>query len=119
MVALTEIELAKSNSLDWHEIETELTEIGVPFLPLSWEDEFLIAENLQNYFAEVIAGCSLLELEEENKEKADIAKLGVWEKISLTVIRERNKYFNYSLKERQKLLIWLMKEAKKIENLRA
>lgn len=86
MVALTEKELTKSDSLDWQEIEHELTEIGVPFLPLSWKDEFLMAENLQNYFAEVIAGYSLLELEEESKEKQDVAKLAAWEKISLEVI---------------------------------
>jgi hypothetical protein len=119
MVALTEQELAKSDSLDWHEIETQLAEIGVKFLPLSWEDEFLMAENLQNYFAEVIAGYSLLELREEENEKVDEAKLIAWENASIELIRERSKYFKYSLSERQTLLIRLMKEAKKIEKLRA
>ncbi len=119
MVALTEVELAKSDSLDWQEIETELAEIGVPFLSLSWEDEFLMAENLQNYFAEVIAGYSLLELREEENEKVDEVKLSNWEKASIKVMLERAKYFKYSLMERQRLLIRLMKEAKIIEKLRA
>mgnify|MGYP001188628592 CR=1 FL=1 len=119
MGAIIEQKPLTRDSLDWWEIENELAKISVPFLPLSWDDEFLMAENLQNYFAEVIAGYSLLELEEESIEKQDISKLATWEKISLEAIRERNKYFNYSLKERQKLLIWLMKEAKKIEKLRS
>lgn len=119
VVALTEKELPKSDSMDWREIESQLAEIGVPFLHLSWEDEFLMAENLQNYFAEVIAGYSLLELKEEENENVDEAKLIAWENASIELIRERNKYFKYSLKERQALLIRLMKEAKVIEKLRA
>ncbi len=118
MVALTEKELPKSDSMDWQEIESQLAEIGVPFLPLSWEDEFLMAENLQNYFAEVIAGYSLLELQEEENVKVDEAKLIAWENASIELIRERSKYFKYSLKERQSLLIRLMKEAKEVEKLR-
>lgn len=119
MGAIIEQKSVTRESLDWWKIANELEEIGVPFLPLSWEDEFLMAENLQNYFAEVVAGYSLLELEEENKMVQDIEKLASWEKISNDVIRERSKYYNYSLSERQKLLIWLMKEAKKIEKLRS
>lgn len=118
MVALTDKELPKSDSMNWQEIESQLAEIGVPFLPLSWEDEFLMAENLQNYFAEVIAGYSLLELREEENQKIDEAKLIAWENASIELIRERGKYFKYSLKERQVLLIRLMKEAKVIEKLR-
>lgn len=58
MVALTEKELPKSDSMDWPEIESQLAEIGMPFLHLSWQDEFLMAENLQIFFAEVIARMS-------------------------------------------------------------
>jgi hypothetical protein len=32
--------------MDWREIESQLVKISVPFLPLSWKDEFLMAENL-------------------------------------------------------------------------
>ena len=118
MVALTEKKLRKGDSMDWQEIESQLAEIGVPFLPLSWEDEFLMSENLQNYFAEVIAGYSLLELQEEENEKVNEAKLISWENVSVELIRERSEYFKYSLRERQVLLIRLMKEAKVIEKLR-
>jgi hypothetical protein len=106
-------------SLDSWLIESQLAEIGVPYLPLSWQDEFLMAENLQNYFAEVIAGYSHLEMEEEDKQYPDTEKLDLWENLSRKVILERKKYHTYNLASRQRLLIKLMKEAKQIENLRA
>lgn len=109
MVALTEKELAKSDSLDWQEIEHELTKIGVPFLFLSWEDEFLMAENLQNYFAEVIARLSHICRESDNLtafEKENLkAKKIEW-------ITLRNKYRQHNLSERQRILLDLMKENK-------
>lgn len=109
MVVLTEKELPKSDSMDWQEIESQLAEIGVPFLPLSWEDEFLMAENLQNYFAEVIARMSHICREVENlseKEKEEFkAKKISW-------ITLRNEYRRLNLRERQNILLKLMKENK-------
>lgn len=111
MVALTEKELSKSDSLDWHEIETQLAEIGVPFLPLSWEDEFLMAENLQNYFAEVIARLSHIcrevkSLSQKEKDELKAKKIN-W-------ITLRNKYRSLILSERQSILLKLMKENKNL-----
>lgn len=107
MVALTEKELTKSDSLDWHEIENQLAEIGVPFLPLSWEDEFLMAENLQNYFAEVIARISHICREVERVSQKEDLKA---KKIKWIILR--NKYRQLSLSERQGILLKLMKENK-------
>jgi hypothetical protein len=120
MATLThsEVEIDKRNSMESWQIESQLAEIGVPYIEVSWTDEFLIRENLQNYFAEIIAGYSLLELQEENKERPDFKKLKEWERISLKVIKEKRKYHQYNLKETQQLLLWLMKESKKVEQLR-
>jgi hypothetical protein len=120
MATLThpEVEIDNRKSMDSWQIESQLAEIGVPYIEVSWTDSFLISENLQNYFAEIIAGYSMLELQEENKEKPNLKKLKEWENSSLEVIQERRKYHNYNLKETQQLLLWLMKEIKKVEQLR-
>lgn len=110
--------LKKEESLELSYIESQLSEIGVPFSPISWTDRFLIAEKLQNYFAEILAGYSLLELMEEDKENPDVDKMEIWDGISLNVIRERKKYYQYNLQKEQQLLLWLMKEYKILENLR-
>ena len=112
--------LKKEESLEFSYIESQLSEMGIPFSPISWTDRFLIAEDLQNYFAEILASYSLLELMEEDKDKPDINKMEIWDGICLNVIRERNKYYqyNYNLQKEQQLLLWLMKEYKILENLR-
>jgi hypothetical protein len=104
----------KEESLELSYIESQLSEIGIPFTPISWTDRFLIAEDLQNYFAEILAGYSLLELMEEDKEKPDINKMEMWDGICLNVIRERKKYYqnNYNLQNEQQLLLRLMKDNK-------
>jgi hypothetical protein len=112
------VDTNQRKSLESWQIESQLAEIGVPYIPISWTDGFLMAENLQNYFAEVIAGYSLLELEEEKKENIDFEKLKQWEVISLKAIKERQKYHDVYSKDTQKVLLWLMKEAKNIEKLR-
>lgn len=109
MVALTEKELPKSDSMDWREIESQLAEIGVPFLHLSWEDEFLMAENLQNYFAEVIARMSHICREVAGLSQKESEELKA-KKISWIILR--NEYRRLSLSERQNILLKLMKENK-------
>ena len=110
--------LKKEESLELSYIESQLSEMGIPFSPISWTDRFLIAEKLQNYFAEILAGYSLLELMEEDNENPDVNKMEIWDSISLNVIRERKKYYQYNLQKEQQLLLWLMKEYKILENLR-
>ena len=112
------VEIVSRKSLESWQIESQLAEIDVPYIPISWTDGFLMAENLQNYFAEVIAGYSLLELEEEKKENVDFKKLEKWENISLKAAQERQNYHDMHSEDTQKLLLWLMKEAKNIEKLR-
>jgi|688.fasta_scaffold2281800_1 hypothetical protein len=109
MVALTEKKLPKSDSMDRQEIESQLVEIGVPFLPLSWEDEFLMAENLQNYFAEVIARMSHICREVEGLSQKESEDLKT-KKISWITLR--NEYRRLNLLERQNILLKLMKENK-------
>jgi isopropylmalate/homocitrate/citramalate synthase len=113
-----EVEIDNRKSMDSWQIKSQLAEIGVPYIEVSWTDSFLISENLQNYFAEIIAGYSLLELQEENKEKPNLKKLKELENSSLDIVHERRKYHQYNLKETQQLLLWLMKESKKVEQLR-
>ncbi len=110
----------KEESLELSYIESQLLKMGIPFTPISWTDRFLIAEDLQNYFAEILAGYSLLELMEEDKEKPDINKMEIWDSICLNVIREKKKYYqnNYNLQKEQHLLLLLMKEYKILERLR-
>ena len=101
--------LPKSDSMDRQEIESQLVEIGVPFLPLSWEDEFLMAENLQNYFAEVIARMSHICREVEGLSQKESEDLKT-KKISWITLR--NEYRRLNLLERQNILLKLMKENK-------
>jgi len=110
----------KEESLELSYIESQLSEMGIPFSPISWTDKFLIAEKLQNYFAEILAGYSLLELMEEDEENPDINKIKSWDDISLNIIKERKKYYqsNYNLQKEQQLLLELMREYKILENLR-
>jgi hypothetical protein len=112
--------LRREESLELSYIESQLLKMGISFTPISWTDRFLIAEDLQNYFAEILASYSLLELMEEDKDKPDINKMEIWDGICLNVIRERKKYYqnNYNLQNEQQLLLWLMKEYKILENLR-
>lgn len=108
----------KEESLELSYIENQLSEMGIPFSPISWTDRFLIAERLQNYFAEILAGYSLLELMEEDKENPNVDKIEIWDSVSLNIIRERKKHYQYNLLKEQQLLLWLMKEYKILENLR-
>ena len=108
----------KEESLELTYIESQLSEMGIPFSPISWTDRFLVAERLQNYFAEILAGYSLLELMEEDKENPNVDKIEMWDSVSLNIIRERQKYYQYNLLKEQQLLLWLMKEYKILENLR-
>ena len=114
----SEVEIENRKSMDSWQIESQLTEIGVPYIEVSWTDEFLIRENLQNYFAEVIAVYSLLELHEESKKSPNVKKLKEWADSSSDMIHERRKYYQYNFEETQQLLLWLMKESKKVEQLR-
>ena len=113
-----EVEIDNRKSMDSWQIESQLAEIGVPYIEVSWTDEFLIRENLQNYFAEIIAGYSLLELREESKKSPNVKKLKEWADSSSDMIHERKKYYQYNFEETQHLLLWLMKESKKVEQLR-
>ncbi len=113
-----EIEIDNRKSMDSWQIESQLAEIGVPYIEVSWTDSFLISENLQNYFADIIAAYSSLELQEENKENPDLKKLKDWQNSSLNIIHERRKYHQYNFIETQQLLLWLMKESKKVVQLR-
>ena len=82
--------LKKEESLELSYIESQLSEMGIPFSPISWTDRFLIAEKLQNYFAEILAGYSLLELMEEDKENPDVNKMEIWDSISLIFLSLSN-----------------------------
>ena len=113
-----EVEIENRKSMDSWQIESQLAEIGVPYIEISWTDEFLIRENLQNYFAEIIAVYSLLELHEESKKSPNVKKLKEWADSSSDMIHERRKYYQYNFEETQLLLLWLMKESKKVEQLR-
>ena len=112
-----EVEIDNKKSMDLWQIESQLAEIGVPYIEVSWKDSFLISENLQNYFAEIIAEYALLELREESKESPNVKKLKEWADSSSDMIHERRKYHQYNFEETQQLLLWLMKENKKVEQL--
>lgn len=96
-------------SLDSWLIESQLAEIGVPYLPLSWQDEFLMAENLQNYFAEVIAKISHIKREFESLNLEERTKL---DSTKLKWIQLSRVYRQLNLAERQQILINLMKDNK-------
>jgi hypothetical protein len=96
--------------MDSGQIESQLTEIGVPYIEISWTDEFLIRENLQNYFAEVIAKFSHIK-----RKKGTETQLLKDKKLKWAELRE--KYAFFDLAERQQLVINLMKENKYLSTL--
>jgi hypothetical protein len=105
-----EIEIDHRKSMDSWQIESQLAEIGVPYIEVSWTDEFLIRENLQNYFAEVIAKFSHIKRKKVTETQAmKNRKLG-W-------VELREKYAFFDLAERQQLVINLMKENKYLATL--
>lgn len=109
MTVITEKKSPIDDSMDWHEIHNQLAEIGVPFYPKSWEDEFLMAENLQNYFAEVIARMSHICREVAGLSQEEIEDL---KSKKINWITLRNEYRRLNLSERQNILLKLMKENK-------
>jgi hypothetical protein len=77
----------------------------VPYIKVSWTDEFLIRENLQNYFAEVIAKFSHIKRNKGTESKALKDRKLMWAEL-------REKYAFFDLAERQQLAIDLMRENK-------
>ncbi len=112
MTTLThpEIKIDNRKSMDSWQIESQLTEIGVPYIEISWTDEFLIRENLQNYFAEVIAKFSHIKRKIGTESQLLKDRKLMW-------IELREKYAFFDLAERQQLVINLMKENKYLANL--
>jgi hypothetical protein len=105
-----EIDLDNRKSMDSWQIENQLAEIGVPYIEVSWTDEFLIRENLQNYFAEVIAKFSHIK-----RKKGTETQLMKNRKLEWAELRE--KYAFFDLAQRQQLVINLMKENKYLSTL--
>ena len=105
-----EVEIENRKSMDSWQIESQLAEIGVPYIEISWTDEFLIRENLQNYFAEVIAKFSHIKRKNGKESQALKNK-------KLTWIELREKYAFFDIAERQQLVINLMKENKYLSTL--
>ena len=105
-----EVEIENRRSMDSWQIESQLAEIGVPYIEVSWTDEFLIRENLQNYFAEVIAKFSHIKRKSGIDSKLLKDKKIIWTKL-------RDKYAFLDLAERQQLIINLMKENKYLSTL--
>ena len=108
MTAIIDKNIPQKDSLSMWDIERELNKIGVPFVQISWEDEFLMAENLQNYFAEVVATFSYIRrngkdytVEDRNLKNRKLRWLDL-----------RNKHYSLSFSEKQQLLIDLMREGK-------
>jgi hypothetical protein len=112
MATLThsEVEIDKRNSMDSWQIESQLAEIGVPYIEVSWTDEFLIRENLQNYFAEVIAKFSHIKRKKGTESQSLKDRKLKWADL-------REKYAFFDLAERQQLVINLMKENKYLSTL--
>ena len=104
------VETVSRKSLESWQIESQLAEIGVPYIPISWTDGFLMAENLQNYFAEVIAKFSHI------KRKDGVEKVELKNK-KLKWINLRNQYPFFDFSEKQQLLINLMTENKYLSTL--
>jgi hypothetical protein len=104
------VDINQRKSLESWQIESQLAEIGVPYVPISWTDGFLMAENLQNYFAEVIAQFSHI------KRKNGFENLELKEK-RLQWIKLRNEYPFFAFSEKQQLLINLMTEHKYLSTL--
>jgi hypothetical protein len=100
-----EVEIDHRKSMESWQIESQLAEIGVPYIEVSWTDEFLIRENLQNYFAEVIAKFSHIKRKKGTESQSLKDKKLKW-------VELRDKYAFFDLAERQQLVIDLMKENK-------
>jgi hypothetical protein len=105
-----EIRIDNRKSMDSWQIEIQLAEIGVPYIEISWTDEFLIHENLQNYFAEVIAKFSHIKRKKGIESQLMKDKKMQWAEL-------RDKYVFFDLAERQQLVINLMKENKYLTTL--
>jgi hypothetical protein len=105
-----EIEIDNKKSMDSWQIESQLAEIGVPYIEVSWTDEFLIRENLQNYFAEVIAKFSHIKRKTGTESQSLKDRKLKWAEL-------REKYAFFDLAERQQLVINLMKENKYLSTL--
>jgi hypothetical protein len=109
-VAENKVEYIPKQHLESWQIESQLAEIGVPYIPISWTDGFLMAENLQNYFAEVIAGFSHI------KRKNGFESIELKEK-RLKWIKLRSEYPFFDFSEKQQLLINLITEYKYLSTL--
>ncbi len=105
-----EVETDDRKSMETWQIESQLAEIGVPYIEVSWTDEFLIRENLQNYFAEVIAKFSHIKRKKGTETQAMKSRKLEWAEL-------REKYAFFDLAERQQLVINLMKENKYLATL--
>ena len=112
MATLThsETEIDNRKSMESWQIESQLAEIGVPYIEVSWTDEFLIRENLQNYFAEIFAKFSHI------KRKKDTENQSLEDR-QLNWVKVQNKYHFFNLAERQQLVIDLMRENKYLATL--
>ena len=100
----------KEESLELSYIESQLSEMGIPFSPISWTDRFLIAEDLQNYFAKVIAKFS--HIKRKNGEEIQSLK-----DRKLIWIELREKYAFFDLAQKQQLILNLMEENKYLSTL--
>lgn len=109
MTVIVDKKSPQKDSLDGSYIKNELDKIGLPFLPNSWEDEFLMAENLQNYFAEVIARFSYIRRTQEVSFDEETLK-----KSKLNWLELRNTYHKFKFSAKQQLLLDLMKENKNL-----
>ena len=101
--------LKKEESLEFS-IESQLSEMGIPFNPISWTDRFLIAEDLQNYFAKVIAKFSHIKRKNGEESQALKDRKLIW-----IVLRE--KYAFFDLVQKQQLILNLLKENKYLSTL--
>jgi hypothetical protein len=100
-----EIEIDNRKSMESRQIESQLAEIGVPFIEVSWTDEFLIHDNLRNYFVEVISKFSHIERKKGIETQSMKNRKLKW-------IELQREYAFFDLAERQQLVINLMKENK-------
>lgn len=102
--------LKKEESLELSYIESQLSEMGIPFSPICWTDRFLIAEKLQNYFARVIAKFS--HIKRKNGEESQALKD---RKLKWIELRENYAFFDFA--QKQQLILNLMKENKYLSTL--
>jgi hypothetical protein len=112
MATLThsQVEIDNRKSMDSWQIKSQLAEIGVPYIEISWTDEYLIHDNLRNYFAEVGAKFSHIELRTDSENQLLKDKQLKW-------VELRRKYPFFDLAERQQLVINLMRENKYLATL--